>query len=66
MNRLKEIRFFKNVSQYELAKKADVHQSRISLIENDLSAPRSHEIKKIAEALGVKEDEIWGEAEVRV
>ena len=60
MNRLHETRFFKNVSQHKLALLAGVHQSRISLIENGLIEPREDEKKRLAKALGVRVEEIWG------
>lgn len=49
---LKEIRFKKRISQWELSRIAGVHQSRISLVENSFPA-RELEKKKIAAALGV-------------
>ena len=60
MNRLRETRFFKQISQHKLAVLAQVHQSRISLIENTLVEPREDEKKKLAKALDVRPEEIWG------
>jgi DNA-binding XRE family transcriptional regulator len=51
MNKLKEVRFFKRVSQPLLALITGLQQSRISLIENELVTPRDEEKKKIAKAL---------------
>jgi len=59
MNRLKEIRFFKMINQHKLALMAEVHQSRISLIENDLIEPRPDELKKLSKALGVTPQDLF-------
>jgi transcriptional regulator with XRE-family HTH domain len=61
MNRLREIRFFKIMNQYELANSSHVHQSRISLIENGYVKPRPDERVRLAKALHVSPEEIWGE-----
>ena len=62
MSRLKEIRIFEvRISQFELAKRSGVHPSRLSLIENDLTAPTENERKKISEALEMSLGEIFGE-----
>jgi len=61
MNCLKETRFFKGISQHKLAFLAQVHQSRISLIENNLIEPHDDEKKRLAKALGVQVGEIWGD-----
>jgi len=36
-----------------------IHQSKISLIENGLIAPRQDEMKRLAKALGRKPEEIF-------
>lgn len=59
MNRLREVRFFKKVNQYQLAMSSQVHQSRISLIENGLVKARSEEKQRLASALGVRVEEIF-------
>ena len=59
MNKLKEVRFFKRVSQPLLALKTGIQQSRISLIENELVTPKVAERSKIANALGVKVQDIF-------
>jgi transcriptional regulator with XRE-family HTH domain len=59
MNHLKEMRFFKNVSQALLALETGIQQSRISLIENGLVTPREEERQKIADALGVAKDKLF-------
>ena len=51
--KLREARFKKNISQWALSAKSGVHQSRISLIENDLVTPNKREKLFISEALGV-------------
>ena len=37
-----------------------IHQSKISMIENGLIEPREDEKKRLAKALGVRVEEIWG------
>ena len=59
MNRLREVRFFKRVTQPLLALKTGIQQSRISLIENELVIPREDEKQKIAEALGTTVQNIF-------
>jgi predicted transcriptional regulator len=44
---LKELRFKHNVSQWELARKTGLHQSRISLIEKGYIEPSQKEKSKI-------------------
>jgi transcriptional regulator with XRE-family HTH domain len=65
MNHLREVRFKKRLNQYRLALLTQVHQSRISLIENDLIEPRDYEKKKLAEALGVKSEDLFPEDDLR-
>ena len=62
MNRLREIRVVKRVTQFQLRLSTGVHQSKISMIENGLIQPRHDEKRKIAKALGVQVGEIWGDA----
>lgn len=59
MNNLREIRFKKRLNQYRLALLTEVHQSRISLIENDLIQPRDDEMRKLSKALGVEPSELF-------
>ena len=61
MNNLKQIRFNKRLSQFELAVLAEVHQSRISLIENCWIEPRPDEQERLAKALNVSPEEIWAD-----
>ena len=58
MNKLREIRVVKRITQFQLRLSTGIHQSKISMIENGLVEPREDEKKKLAEALGV--EEIWG------
>lgn len=58
MNKLREIRVVKRITQFQLRLSTRIHQSKISMIENGLVEPREDEKKKLAEALGV--EEIWG------
>ena len=54
---LREARFHKRLSQWDLSKIANVHQSRISLIENGHLAKESEKMA-IAKVLCVEPDEI--------
>ena len=58
-NKLYETRVLKRVSQYVIALKTGIQQSRISLIQNGLVMPREEEKKKIAKALGVKVQDLF-------
>ena len=51
MNQLKKIRTLKEMSQFDLRIATGIHQSRISLMENDYVVPRDDEKKKIAKVL---------------
>ena len=55
---LKEARFKKQLTQYDLVKMARVHQSRISLIERGYASPTRKEKFAIARALQVDPREI--------
>ena len=59
MNKLREVRFFKRITQPLLALKTGIQQSRISLIETELVTPRKVGKKKIAEALGCKTENLF-------
>ena len=59
MNRLREIRVLKRVTQYELRLATGMHQSKISLIENGFVEPTVGEMEKLGCALGVSPEEIW-------
>jgi transcriptional regulator with XRE-family HTH domain len=61
MNRLREVRVVKRITQFQLRLSTGIHQSKISLIENDLVEAREDEKEKLAKALGVKGEEIWGD-----
>jgi DNA-binding XRE family transcriptional regulator len=54
---LREIRFQRKISQWDLAKIANVHQSRISLIENG-HPPKEREKQALAKSLRIRTDEI--------
>jgi transcriptional regulator with XRE-family HTH domain len=61
MNKLRETRVIKRVSQFQLRLLSGVHQSKISLIENGLVQPRPEEMKKLARALNVTPAELFSE-----
>ncbi|MBT71891.1 MAG: hypothetical protein CMQ15_07605 [Gammaproteobacteria bacterium] len=58
---LKEARFNAGLSQYDVALKTGIPQSKISLIENKYSNPNAQERKKIAQALKRKQKDIFPE-----
>ena len=66
MNNLREKRRSKNMSQWSLAQSSKVHQSRISLIENDLVGPSEDEKDKLSGALGVRVSELFGDAQIPI
>ena len=60
MNRLREKRVIKRITQFQLRIATGIHQSKISMIENGLIEAREDEKKRLAKALGVRTEEIWG------
>jgi len=59
MNRLREVRVTKRITQFQLRIQTGIHQSKISLIENDLILPGEDEKRKLARALGMRPEEIF-------
>lgn len=59
MNKLRELRVVKRVTQFQLRIATGIHQSKISMIENGLVTPREDEKKRLAKALGCRPEEIW-------
>jgi len=58
---LRKIRIFdKRISQWELSKKSGVHPSRISLFECGKKTPSLNEMDRIAAALGILPEEVFG------
>jgi len=51
--RIKMARIQRDISQQQLAKKAGLRQSHLSLIENDKHDPGAKVVRVLAEALGV-------------
>jgi transcriptional regulator with XRE-family HTH domain len=58
-NKLREIRFFKRVSQWQLRLPTGICQTRLSLIERGFIVPSDEDKRKIAEALGMTPEEIF-------
>lgn len=52
--RIREIRIEKEITQMELARKAEMSQSYLSELEHNKKSPTLRELCKIAEALNVK------------
>ena len=59
MNKLREVRVLRRISQFQLRIYTGIHQSKISLIENGLIEPKPDERKRLSRALGVKPEEIF-------
>jgi transcriptional regulator with XRE-family HTH domain len=61
MNRLRIVRAEKKMTQFKLSVLTGIIQSKLSYIENGLIEPCEDDKRKIAEAMRVKVEEIWGE-----
>lgn len=59
MNRLRVIRAEKRVTQFQLRLMTGIHQSRLSLAENDLVELTAEEKRKLSKVLGMPDNEIW-------
>lgn len=59
MNKLRELRVVKRITQFQLRLSTGIHQSKISMIENGLVKPREDEKQRLAKALHVRPEEIW-------
>ena len=66
MNRLREVRVIKRITQFQLRLLTGIHQSKISMIENNLVSPREDEKARLARALEVTMAEIWGEGKGQI
>ncbi|MCK5219840.1 helix-turn-helix transcriptional regulator [bacterium] len=55
---LREARFKKKLTQFDLCIKTGIQQSKISHFERGYLAPRDEERKRIAKALGVKASDL--------
>lgn len=53
MNKLRETRVVKRITQFQLRINTGIQQSKISLIENGYVEPRDDEKLKLARALGM-------------
>ena len=58
-NRLRVMRADKRITQFKLSLLTGILQSKLSLIENSLIEPRDNEKQRLAQALGVKQEEIF-------
>ena len=63
---LREARFHAGLSQYDIALKTGIPQSKISLIENEYSIPNAEERKKISKAVKSKQEDIFPEQQTNV
>jgi transcriptional regulator with XRE-family HTH domain len=58
-NNLRVIRAEKRITQFQLRLMTGIHQSKLSMAENDLIELRPAEKAKLAKALGVGVKDIW-------
>lgn len=58
--KIKELRLYNSLTQYELSKKADISRSVLSAYENNVAIPTATVIAKIAVALDVSADYLLG------
>jgi len=58
MDNIRIKRTIKRISQWDLAKKTGIPQSRISLIENCYVTPKKEELEKLAKCLEVEVDDL--------
>jgi len=65
LNKLRELRFLKGLTQIELEKRTGVHRTSISPIENGYVEPSPEQKKKLAEALDVDIVDIWPQTSSR-
>ena len=63
MLRLMKLRDQKQLSQHKLAEQSGVSQQMISAIEKGIREPRADILYKLARALGVTMDELYGHGE---
>lgn len=59
MNRLREIRTVKRITQFQLRLSTGIHQSKISLIENGLIETGLDEQERLSKGLAVKVEELF-------
>ena len=55
---LKELRFRKGLTQFDLRIRTGIHQSKISLVESGYMQLRDEERRKLAKVFGVRPEEI--------
>ena len=59
VNKLREVRVIKRISQFQLRIATGIHQSKISMIENGWVQPREDEKQRLAKVLGVRIEEVF-------
>ena len=62
MNKVRETRVIKRITQFQLRINTGIHQSKISLIENGYVEARDDEKKRLSRALGVTSQDLFPEA----
>ena len=55
---LRTVRFFKKMSQWDIAKITGIPQSKVSLIERGYIKPKEQEIEKFVKALNCEREEL--------
>lgn len=63
MNRLRQVRKERGLTQFELAKRTGIHPTEIGKVERGILKPFPRWRKKLSQALGVPEDQLFGEAQ---
>ena len=58
-NNLREMRARRRITQFQLRLMTAIHQSKLSMAENDLIELKAEEKARIAKALGVGVNDVW-------
>lgn len=58
-NRLREFRFFKGLTQWQLRVSTGINQTKLSLIERGYIEPKAEEKKALSKVLGAKPEELF-------
>jgi len=62
LNKLKQVRFLKELRQIDVEKLSGVHRSSISIFENYSVEPSREQKKRLADALEVPVNTLWPKA----
>lgn len=59
LSKLKKERFLQGITQYRLEQETSIHQTLISLFERSIRKPNKEQRRKLAKALGAKEESLF-------